>query len=415
MENNNQNILEIKVGLETHLNLNLKEKLFCNCLANLSTCETCTARPGFFPKRINPEAVKKVILLCKILDAKINFLSFYRKHYDYYDLLNGYQLSQSPYNSIGQQGKLSTLDNELVTIQKIILEEDPAATEKNSINCKRAGCAIIEVVTAPEFEGFPKQVCSKVARYLKTLKTLALELDLCPKSKTMKTDVNISLKNLNYRYEIKNLDSIGSIKKAIILSFEKLKKEEEDPEEQKNTTYHYKNNKLTKSREKQQYFYLKQPNLPSINTSQIELKLKKHHTTYGLKTYIQDYTKAQKIKNKHNSYYILKKMAELSRVKNLELVEILELLKRPYSELLYYLKNYDKDCLEEENYKNLENKVYEIFKLKKLSFQDLDKKSNLFIECIKEIKKELVDEKIKFNYAVIYEELKKILNNKYKE
>ena len=91
---------EVVIGLEVHVQLNTKSKLFCSCAtsfgdeANIHTCPVCLALPGALPV-MNREAMKKAVMFGKAVNAKINQNSiFARKNYFYPDLPTGYQISQ---------------------------------------------------------------------------------------------------------------------------------------------------------------------------------------------------------------------------------------------------------------------------------------------------------------------------------
>ena len=96
IENNN---LEIVIGVETHVRLNTKSKLFCSCsnsesqYANDNICSVCTGQMGTLPS-INKEAIKKAIILGKAVSSsmKNKVISWDRKHYEYPDLPKNFQL-----------------------------------------------------------------------------------------------------------------------------------------------------------------------------------------------------------------------------------------------------------------------------------------------------------------------------------
>ena len=99
---------EVVIGLEVHVQLNTKTKIFCACPtsfgdeANTHTCPVCLALPGALPT-MNKEAMKKAVMLGKAINAKINRKSiFARKNYFYPDLPTGYQISQFEIPIVGK-------------------------------------------------------------------------------------------------------------------------------------------------------------------------------------------------------------------------------------------------------------------------------------------------------------------------
>ena len=381
------------VGLESHLSLNTLKKLYCNCLTQKETCGSCTARPGHYPYVINSEALKKVSMLCKVLKSDLNNeLSFYRKHYHYYDLLAGYQLSQHPEKPFAKDGFIKTLTNDVVAIDKILLEEDPAGTKVNDIDCKRSGCCLIEVVTKPVFEGSISEIYEKIKNYLKTLLVLCLDLEIVDPKKAIKTDVNISIKNKPYRYEIKNLDSLTRIKKALKIISEDLVAQTYEPI---NLTFEYQKT-LRKSRIKQEYLYLKEPNLPTIKIIDHVPKTTRH-TIYQTKEECKKYLDDQNVKNPALRYRFIKKLCSVCNEYRLTKEEKESFFCLPFKEAFYNITNY-----------NFLNNNTEIKKIVQLLILELDlkkddyiKKSNYFIEFMKRVKLELLNAQVKFNSATI--------------
>src|SRR3989338_799405 len=164
------------IGLEIHVYLVTKEKLFCRCTAsrekglqnNINICPICCGMPGAKPMLPNKEAVKQAIRIGLMLGCKINkeFI-WQRKHYDWPDLPKGYQntISGSYATPIGEKGKF--LD---IKIKEVHLEEDPAAwnPKTGEIDYNRSGSPLIEIVTSPDFNS-SEQVIEWIKQLLVTL------------------------------------------------------------------------------------------------------------------------------------------------------------------------------------------------------------------------------------------------------
>ncbi|MEM2956276.1 MAG: Asp-tRNA(Asn)/Glu-tRNA(Gln) amidotransferase subunit GatB [Candidatus Pacearchaeota archaeon] len=209
-----------KIGIEIHGYLTTKEKLFCRCSAdyknanpNTNICPVCTGQPGCKPMAPNIEAIKKCIAIALMLDCKINNkLIWQRKHYDWADLPKGYQNTISGAYSIplAEFGKFND-----VIIRECHLEEDPAKwdPETGKIDYNRCGVPLIEIVTEPDFSS-----SKQVREWLNQLIIMLSYIKAVDKDAGIKADINISV-NVNgkngERVEIKNLNSMYSIEKAI--------------------------------------------------------------------------------------------------------------------------------------------------------------------------------------------------------
>src|SRR3989338_7849954 len=211
------------IGLEIHGYLSTHEKLFCKCkldhknqIPNTNICPICTAQPGCKPMTPNAGAIKKIIQIALMLNAKVNTIEnskkliWQRKHYSWPDLPKGYQNTISGAYAIqnAQDGKFLG-----IKIRECHLEEDPAAwnPKTGQIDYNRSGSPLIEIVTEPEFNS-----SEQITDWLKQLKANLSYIKAIDKSAGLKADVNISLPEKNgVRIEIKNVNSIKNIQKAV--------------------------------------------------------------------------------------------------------------------------------------------------------------------------------------------------------
>ena len=222
----------VMIGLEIHAQITaLKSKLFCSCYGNYrdlrpntNICEICSGLPGTLPiinkKAIEYATMTSVALGCKVPDK----IMFYRKNYFYPDLPKNFQITQYNvygFSSIGADGLFELDDSKKIRITRVQLEEDPGriAYSEEGMNVRnsalvdynRAGAALIEIVTEPDFND-PKEV-----RLFLNKLTLTLEhIGVCDTllEGAVRCDVNVSMKGGN-KVEIKNINSFKEVEKAI--------------------------------------------------------------------------------------------------------------------------------------------------------------------------------------------------------
>ena len=213
---------EPTIGLEIHVELKTKTKMFCDSLndpdekhPNLNMCPICMGHPGTLPVA-NQKAIQKLIKVGLALNCEIaEFSKFDRKNYFYPDLPKGYQISQYDL-PLCKDGYLE-IGNRKIRIERIHIEEDtgrllhPEGADYSLVDFNRAGVPLMELVTRPdiksgkEIEEFAKEL-RLILRYLD-----ASDADM--EKAQMRIEVNVSIKKpeseqLGTKVELKNINSI---------------------------------------------------------------------------------------------------------------------------------------------------------------------------------------------------------------
>jgi aspartyl-tRNA(Asn)/glutamyl-tRNA(Gln) amidotransferase subunit B len=220
--------LKGKIGLEIHSYVLTKEKLFCRCRAsrekglkkNVNVCPICTGQPGAKPMLPNKKAIERAVQIGLMLGCKINsVLKWQRKHYDWPDLPKGYQntISGAYAFPVGVKGKFGGIG-----IWSMHIEEDPAAWDPNTgcVDYNRSGLPLVEIITAPDFK-----TAEEVVLWLKKLVHNLNYLKSIDSDAGIKADVNVNIPGQSERVEIKNINSIENIGKAIKYELERQMKE----------------------------------------------------------------------------------------------------------------------------------------------------------------------------------------------
>ncbi|WP_339022938.1 Asp-tRNA(Asn)/Glu-tRNA(Gln) amidotransferase subunit GatB [Spiroplasma endosymbiont of Crioceris asparagi] len=224
------NNLEIIIGIENHVELKTKSKMFSksaaefNVAPNTSVDERVFGLPGALPS-VNKKGVELALLACNGLNMEIDtLLRFDRKNYFYPDLAKGFQITQN-FFPIGKNGYLEIEvngKNKKIDIERLHIEEDTAKQihkdDKTYLDYNRSGVGLVEIVTRPVLRGADEAVA-----YLEKLRETLLYLgisDVKMNEGSLRCDINISLRpygvdKFGSKVEIKNLNSFNNVKKAI--------------------------------------------------------------------------------------------------------------------------------------------------------------------------------------------------------
>jgi len=224
-------MFETVIGLEVHVQLNTKTKLFCSCPTsfnhkqNTNTCPTCLALPGALPV-LNKEVLHKSIQFGTAIDAVINKTSYFdRKSYFYPDSPSAYQITQL-YTPVVEHGKLridfEDGSHKIIRINRAHIEADAGKNihdgDISKVDLNRAGTPLLEIVSEPDMRSAEEAVL-----YLKKLHSIVRYIDISDANMqegSFRVDVNVSIRpkgdeKLYTRVEIKNINSFRFIQKAI--------------------------------------------------------------------------------------------------------------------------------------------------------------------------------------------------------
>jgi len=224
-------MFEVVIGLEVHVQLNTRTKLFCSCPTsfnhkqNSNTCPTCLALPGALPV-LNKEVLHKSIMFGTAVNATVNRTSYFdRKSYFYPDSPSAYQITQL-YTPVVEHGELE-IDFEdgshkRIRINRAHIEADAGKNihdgETSRVDLNRAGTPLLEIVSEPDMRSAEEAIL-----YIKKLHSIVRYLDISDANMqegSFRVDVNVSIRpkgdeKLYTRVEIKNINSFRFIHQAI--------------------------------------------------------------------------------------------------------------------------------------------------------------------------------------------------------
>ena len=309
---------EAVMGLEVHVQLKTKSKIFCSCSThfdareNENICPVCTGMPGSLPV-LNEEAVHMACKMALATNCKVQSVSvFARKNYFYPDLPKGYQISQydQPLAIDGWvEIPLSNKEIKKIRLERIHMEEDAGKNVHGShfsyVNFNRAGIPLIEVVSKPDLRS-----SEEAGNYLRSIQRMVRYLEIGDgnmEEGSLRCDVNISLRptgaeKLGTKVEIKNMNSFRFVENAIEYEIERQKEALQNGQKiiQETRLWDSNQNKTFSMRSKEEahdYRYFPEPDLmplevsskalESIKTQLPELSLEKQ------KRFMRDYQLSQ--------------------------------------------------------------------------------------------------------------------------
>ncbi len=290
---------EVVIGLEVHAQLLTKSKLFCGdsisfgAEPNTHVSPVALAHPGTLPV-MNKEVIALAVKLGVALNCTIEQHNYFaRKNYFYPDLPKGYQVSQhtAPICKGGYLTIQTISGKKNVQLNRIHMEEDAGKSihdlfdNYTAIDLNRAGTPLLEIVTEPDMHS-----AEEAFAYLTELRKLVRWLDVCDgnmEEGSLRCDANISVRlkgetKLGTRVEVKNLNSIRNVKKAIEIEVERLITVVESGEKviQETRSFNADNNTSFSLRSKEEaddYRYFPEPDLPPFNITQEYINVLKNN------------------------------------------------------------------------------------------------------------------------------------------
>ena len=292
--------LKPTIGMETHVELDTESKMFCSCKVvetdepNISLCPTCLGLPGALPVP-NKKAIEYIVMLSLGANCSITKEGmFHRKNYFYPDLPKNYQISQFDF-PVGVEGSLEiVIEDSLhtVAIERVHMEEDTGksihlgsgridSATSTLLDFNRSGVPLVEVVTKPIISSAKMAVA-----YIEELRQLVIDLGISKgklEKGNLRFDANISVAEegsdeLGVKVEIKNMNSLKSLEKAIDYEILRQTKMVQDKESIIQETRHWDENKqVTLSMRTKEgsadYRYFSDPDLPNMVINEEFIKI----------------------------------------------------------------------------------------------------------------------------------------------
>ena len=278
---------EMVIGLETHVELATKTKIFCSCTTafggapNTHCCPVCTGMPGTLPV-VNEKVLEFAVKAGLALNGEIaRSCKFDRKNYFYPDLPKAYQISQL-YLPIARDGAVDIGGGKTIRIHELHMEEDAGKLvhdpwlDQTRADYNRCGVPLIEIVTEPDFRS-AEEVIAYLEKLRSTLQYLGVS-DCKMQEGSLRCDVNLSVRpagaeELGTRTEMKNLNSFKAISRAIVYEAKRQVELLEEGKRVVQETRRWDENKdatyAMRSKENaQDYRYFPDPDLPPVELSQ---------------------------------------------------------------------------------------------------------------------------------------------------
>ena len=284
---------EAVIGLECHVELSTKTKMFCSCLnafgapPNTHTCPVCMGHPGSLPVP-NREAIARIIKIGLALDCEIAPHSvFHRKNYFYPDMPKNYQISQYDLPiCVGGHLDVELPDGTTsrVGITRVHMEEDTGKTTHGSasgrihdadsalVDYNRAGVPLVECVSEPDMRS-PEQAAAYLRELRATLEALDVS-DVKMEEGSLRCDANVSVRpaasdTLGTKVEIKNMNSVRSLERALAFEIERQTKVIESGEPIVQETRHWNEDagataSMRSKEEAFDYRYFPEPDIPVL-------------------------------------------------------------------------------------------------------------------------------------------------------
>lgn len=311
---------EMVIGLEVHVELATKTKIFCGCTTqfggapNTHTCPICTGMPGTLPVA-NRKVIEFAVAAGLATNCEITrYNKFDRKNYFYPDLPKAYQISQLylPICRNGHVDIVTAAGEKSVGIHEIHMEEDAGKLmhdpwlDQTMVDYNRCGVPLLEIVSEPDMRS-AEEVIAYLTKLRQTLQYLGVS-DCKMQEGSMRADVNLSVrpvgqKEFGTRTEMKNINSFKAIARAIAGEYRRQVELIEDGGKVQQQTRRWDDNKgasfAMRSKENaQDYRYFPEPDLPPISLSQAlidavrarqpelaEAKAARYQSEFGLPKY----------------------------------------------------------------------------------------------------------------------------------